>query len=47
MKGLEGLFIRGIGTLELNTQHCDETQREIHERDRLRIQYEQNKKNNE
>ena len=36
MKGLEGL--RGIGALELNTQHCDETQRKIHERDRLRIQ---------
>ena len=30
--------IRGIGALDLNTQHCDETQRKIHERDRLRIQ---------
>ena len=39
--GLEGL--RGIGTLELNTQHCGETQRKIHERDRLRIQHEQKK----
>ena len=36
MKGLEGL--RGIGALDLNAQHCDETQRKIHERDRLRIQ---------
>ena len=36
MKGLEDL--RGIGALDLNTQHCDETQRKIHERDRLRIQ---------
>ena len=36
MKCLEGL--RGIGALDLNTQHCDETQRKIHERDRLRIQ---------
>ena len=33
VKGLEGL--RGIGALELSTQHFDETQR---------IQYEQNKK---
>ena len=39
---IEGLG--GIGALELNTQHCDETQRKIHERDRLRIQYEQKKK---
>ena len=39
---LEGL--RGIGALELNTQHCDETQRKIHERNRLRIQNEQTKK---
>ena len=42
MNGLKGL--RGIGPLELNTQHCDETQRKNHERDRLRIQYEQTKK---
>ena len=42
IEGLEGL--RGIGALELNTQHCDETQRKIPERDRLRIQYEQNEK---
>ena len=33
--------IRGIGALDLNTQHCGETQRKIHERDRLRIQWEQ------
>ena len=37
MKGLEGL--RRTGALELNTQDCDETQRKMHERDRLRIQY--------
>ena len=36
MKDVEGL--RGIGALDLNTQHCDETQRKIHERYRLRIQ---------
>ena len=42
MKGLEGL--REIGALEFNTQHCDETQRKIHKRDKLRIQYEQKKK---
>ena len=36
MKGLEGL--RGIGALDLNTQHSDETQRKIHELDRSRIQ---------
>ena len=36
--------LRGIGALELNTQYRDETQRKIHERDRLRIQYEQKKK---
>ena len=29
--------IRGIGALDLNTRHCDETQRKLHERDRLRI----------
>ena len=43
MKGLEGL--RGIGALDLNTQHCDERQRNFHEPDRLRIQYEQKKVN--
>ena len=42
VNGLEGL--RGIGAQELNTQHCNETQRKNHERDRLRIQYEQTKK---
>ena len=42
MKGLEGL--RGIGALELNTQHCDKTHGQIHERDRSLIQYEQKKK---
>ena len=42
MKGLESL--RRIGALELSTQHCDETQRKINERDKLRIQYEQKKK---
>ena len=36
VNGLEGL--RGIGAQELNTQHCDETQRKNHERDRLRIE---------
>ena len=41
VNGLEGLS--GIGALELSTQRCDETQRKIHERDRLRIQYEQKK----
>ena len=39
--GIEGLG--GIGALELNTQHCDETKCKIHERDRLRIQYEPEK----
>ena len=42
MNGLE--ILKGIGALELNTQYCDETQRKIHERDKLRIQYEQKKK---
>ena len=42
MNGLEGP--RRIGGLELNTQHCDEAQRKIHDRDRLRIQYEKKKK---
>ena len=42
MKGLDGLG--GLGALELNTEHYDETQRNIHERDRLRMQYEQNTK---
>ena len=31
-EGLEGL--RGRGPFELNSQHCDETQRAIHERDK-------------
>ena len=35
---------RGRGALELNSQQCDETQREIYERDRIRIQNTQNKK---
>ena len=43
VEGLEGLG--GIGALEFNTQHCYEAQRKIHERDRLRIQYEQYKNN--
>ena len=42
VEGLEGLG--GIGALEFNKQHCYEAQRKIHERDRLRIQYEQYKK---
>ena len=37
-EGFEGL--RERGPLKLNSQVCDETQGEIHERDRLRIQYE-------
>ena len=39
LQGLEGL--RGRGALELNSQPCDEAQREIHERDGVRIQSEQ------
>ena len=42
LKGLESL--RGRGALELNTEHCYETQRELHERDRLHTQHEQKKK---
>ena len=42
LKGLEGL--RERGALELNLQHGDGTQREIDERDRLRIKYEQEEK---
>ena len=45
VKGLEGS--RGIRALELSTQHCDETQRKLHERDRLRIQQEKKKPTNE
>ena len=39
LRGLEGL--RGRGSLELNSKPCDETQREIHKRDGVRIQSEQ------
>ena len=39
--GLEGL--RGRGALERNSQPCDETQREIHEPDGVRILSEQRK----
>ena len=42
LQGLEGL--RERGTLELNSQPCDETQREIYERDGVRIQSEQRKR---
>ena len=41
MQGIEGL--RGKGALELNLQLCDQTQCETHERDGVRIQYEQKK----
>ena len=41
-EGLEDL--RGRGALELNSQQCDETQREIDERDRIRIQNRQKEK---
>ena len=41
LQGLEGL--RGIGAVELGSQPCDQTQREIHERDGVRIQSEQRK----
>ena len=41
LQGLEGL--RGRGSVELSSQPCDQTQREIHERDRVRIQSEQRK----
>ena len=41
LQGIEGL--RGRGALELNLQLCDQTQRETHERDGVRIQSEQKK----
>ena len=41
LQGIEGL--RGRGALELNLQLCDQTQCETHERDGVRIQYEQRK----
>ena len=39
-----GEDLRGRGGLELNSQQCDETQREIYERDRIRIQNRQKEK---
>ena len=46
LKGPDGQ--REKGAFELNLQHCDGTQREIYERDELRIQHEKkNEKNKE
>ena len=42
LQGLEGR--RGRGALELNSQPRDQTQREIHERDGVRTQSEQRKR---
>ena len=39
LQGLEGL--RGRGALKLNSQPCDETKREVHDRDGVRILSEQ------
>ena len=50
--GTSDVFREGMATAEvyrvqegmqLNSQHCDETQRKVHERDRLRTQYRQTK----
>ena len=41
-EGIEDL--RGRGALELNSQQCDDIQREIDERDRIRIQNRQKEK---
>ena len=41
-QGVEGL--RDRGALELNSQPCDQTQREIHKRDGVRIKSEQRKR---
>ena len=35
--------LQGVIRMQLNSQHCDETQRKIHGRDRLRKQYGQTK----
>ena len=39
-----GEDLRGRGALGLNSQQCDGTQREIYERDRIRIQNRQKEK---